>query len=100
MQNQNLELNDLLGMIEEFFKSDISKSDLFVYYTLLKQKEEYNNNVSFTKYADIEHLFNGMKKTSFSRCLKKLKDAGFIDFERKTTESNETKITFFPLAPF
>ena len=100
MQNQNVELNDLLGMIEEFFKSDLSKSDLFVYHTLLKQKEECSNSVAFTKYSDIEHLFNGMKKTNFSRCLKKLKDAGFIDFARKTTESNETKITFLPLAPF
>ena len=100
MQNQNIQIDDLLGMMEEFFLSDISKSDLFVYYTLLKQKEEYSNSVSFTKYSDVEHLFNGMKKTNFSRCLKKLKDAGFIDFERKTTDSNETKITFLPLAPF
>ncbi|EKQ5898986.1 hypothetical protein P5868_001060 [Vibrio parahaemolyticus] len=100
MQNQNIQIDDLLGMMEEFFMCDISKSDLFVYYTLLKQKEEYSNSVSFTKYSDIEHLFNGMKKTNFSRCLKKLKEAKFVDFERKTKETNKTKITFLPLAPF
>ncbi len=100
MQNQNIQIDDLLGMIEEFFISDISKNDLFVYYILLNLKEEYSNSVSFTKYSDIEHLFNGMKKTNFSRCLKKLKEAKFVDFERKTKETNETKITFLPLAPF
>ncbi|MBG8953085.1 hypothetical protein F7O41_03440 [Vibrio cholerae] len=78
MQNQNIQIEDLLGMMEEFFMCDISKSDLFVYYTLLKQKEEYSNSVSFTKYSDIEHLFNGMNKTNFSRCLKNSKKRSLL----------------------
>ena len=69
-------LDDVEGILFGFFRSNLTKKDLFIFHEMYFYRHNYNE-FKFDKYDDVEHFFN-CDKSNFLRSVKKLIDAEWL----------------------
>ncbi len=68
---RNSNLFEIQGMLVEFFKSNLSKKDFFIFYQMYFYRDEFNK-YSFEKYDTYRESIFDSDKSNFSRSVKKL----------------------------
>lgn len=88
---QDSNLFEIQGMLFEFFKSELSKKDLFIFFKMYFYRSK-DDKFIFKKYEDVSVLFE-CDKSNFLRSVKKL-----IDMKWLIKNGNEYELLYH--APF
>ena len=88
---QDSNLLEIEGMLVEFFKSNISKKDLFIFYEMYFYRNECNK-FSFEKYDTYREAIFECDKSNFLRSVKKLIASEWLI----KTNTNEYKLLYHP----
>lgn len=68
---QDTNLLEIKGMLFEFFKSELSKKDLFIFFQMYIYRNKYDK-FYFEKYSSFQEVIFKCDKSNFSRSVKKL----------------------------
>ena len=81
---QDNNLFQIQGMLFEFFKSDLSKKDLFIFFQMYIYRNKYDK-FSFEKYDTYREAIFECDKSNFLRSIKKLIAAEWL-IKKNTNE--------------
>lgn len=88
---QDINLNEIQGIFFEFFKSNLSKKDLHIFFQMYLYRDEYDK-YSFEKFDTYREVIFECDKSNFLRSVKKLIAEKWLVKINK----NEYKLFFHP----